>query len=445
MKFSKDIARGREKFAPLPEQLVLKSARVIDPEQGIDDLFDLAIENGVIKSVEKDATISPDFSGEVLDLSGKVITPGWLDLHAHLREPGREDEETIESGALAAANGGFTAVCCMSDTNPAIDTQEIIQYIKDRARGLLVEVLPVAAATKKREGQELTEILDLVGQGAAAISDDPHPILKSEIMRRVLEYSRMIPIPVIVNAEDASMTGKGYLHEGFVSTRLGLGGMPSVAEDLMIGRDLLLSEYTGGLLHISHISTKKAVELIHGAKQRGVKVTADVTPHHLALTDEAVLGFDTNTKVNPPLRSEEDRQALIEGLRKGIIDVIASDHSPHSWEEKASEFIYAPFGVVGLETALSVASTVLCHQAGMDIKELIPKFAVNPYRVLGKTPPAVAAGQPANLTILDPSARWTLSEKNLLSKSHNTPFIGWEMQGKPFGVINKGQMFFSAR
>ncbi|RMH83816.1 MAG: dihydroorotase [Calditrichaeota bacterium] len=383
------------------------------------------------------------FSGEVMEVTGKVISPGWMDMHVHLREPGREDEETVASGSLAAANGGFTAVCCMPNTSPPIDSQEIIQYIKDRAEGALVDVHPIAAITKGREGKELTEILELAEQGAVAISDDGSPVMSAEIMRRALEYTRMVDIPVIGHEEDNTMTVNAHINEGFVSTCLGLRGMPSVAEEVMIARDIMLAEYTGGRFHVAHLSTRRGVELVREAKARGIPVTAEATPHHFTLTEEAVRGFDTNTKMSPPLRTEEDRQAILEGLQDNTIEVIATDHAPHSWEEKASEFIYAPFGIIGLETALGLSLTQLVKPGLLSLKDLIAKFTLHPYHILRLEPPAIRKGQPANLTIFDPAAEWRYDVTRGLSKSQNSPFQGWEFTGRPHAVINHNQIFFS--
>ena len=441
MKFTKDVSKGQEGFQKLPEKLILKHARVIDPGQNLDDVLDIYLVNGVIERVEK---IDPlNFDGEVLDLDGKLVSPGWMDMHVHLREPGREDEETIKSGSLTAANGGFTALCCMPDTMPAIDTQEIILYIKDRARGSLVEVHPIGAITKKREGLELAEILDLVEQGAVAISDDTVPVMSAEIMRRALEYSRMAGIPVVAFEEDTTMTSSSYMNEGYTSTCLGLEGIPSVAEEIMIARDIMLTEYSGSRLHIAHISTRKGVELVRQAKAQGIAVTAEVTPHHIALTEESVRSFDTNTKVRPPLRTGEDVEALLEGLRDGTIDAIACDHSPHAWEEIASEYIYAPFGVIGLETALGISVGELVHKKVLDIAGLITKYAINPYRILGLPYPAIMKGHLANLSIFDLDAEWKFDPARSLSKSSNSPFVGRRLKGKPFAVINNRQYFRS--
>ena len=441
MKLTKDVIVSRKGFDPLPDRLLLKGGRVIDPEEGIDDVRDVVIEQG--KIVEVGRLTDEHFEGEVLDCRGKIVTPGWLDMHVHLREPGSEGKETIASGSLAAANGGFTAVCCMPNTNPPIDSQEMIQYIKDRSKGSLVNVHPIACISKNREGKELSEILELVEQGAVAISDDGSPVMSAELMRRALEYSKMVNIPVIGHEEEISMTSGGDMHEGFVSTSLGLHGMPSVAEEIMISRDIMLAEYTGGRFHVAHLSTGKGVELVREAKARGIQVTAEATPHHFTLNEEAVLGYNTNTKMNPPLRSEEDRLSIIEGLKDGTIDAIATDHAPHSYEEKVMEYIYAPFGVVGLETALGLAVTELVQKNHFEWVQLVRLFAVNPYRILNLPVPLIRRGMAANLTLFDPEAKWTVRAEKFLSKSSNSPFLGWELIGKPVAVINNNQIFKS--
>ncbi len=387
MKLTKNVIISRKGYQPLSSPILLKGGIVVDPLLKLNEQKDVRIENGYITQIGQ---IDPkNFKGEVVDCRKKVISPGWLDMHVHLREPGYEGKETIATGSLAAANGGFTAVCCMPNTHPPIDTQEIIQYIKDRSKGSLVNVFPIAAITKNREGKELAEILELIEQGAVAVSDDGNPVMSAEIMRRALEYSKMVDVPVIGHEEDIHMTAGGDMNEGFVSTCQGLNGMPPVAEEIMIARDIMLAEYTGGRFHVAHISTAKSVELVRQAKSKGIKVTCEVTPHHFTLTDEAVRTFDTNTKMNPPLRTESDRLALCEGLKDGTIDVIASDHAPHSFEEKEAEYIYAPFGIIGLETSMGLALTQLYHQKYVTLEQLIYKFAVRPYQILNLNCPEI--------------------------------------------------------
>ncbi len=430
MKLTKTVIISRKAYQSVPRRLLLKNARIIDPSRDVDMRGDIVIQDGVITQVGQ--VNEAAFEGRIIDLTGKVVSPGWMDMHTHLREPGREDEETIESGMLAAANGGFTTVCCMPNTQPPIDTQEIIQYIKDRSRNALVDVHPIAAITKGREGKELTEILELVEQGAVAISDDGSPVMSAEMMRRALEYSRMVDVPVIGHEEDITMTEGGDINEGYTSTCLGLGGIPTVAEDIMVARDIMLAEYTGARFHVAHLSSGKSVELVRQAKAKGIRVTAEATPHHFSLTEEAVRSFDTNTKMNPPLRTEADRRALLEGLKDGTIEVIATDHAPHSWEEKEAEYQRAPFGIIGLETALGVSLTHLYHTGVLTLVQIIEKFAVNPYRILNLPIPGIQPDVPANLTVFDPEAEWQVKEERFLSKSSNSPFIGHRLKGNHF-------------
>lgn len=441
MKLTKNVIITRKGFQLLPKKLLLKNAQIIDPGQKLNKKGDILLEDNRIVAVGN--LESEGFGGEIIDLQGKIISPGWMDMHVHLREPGREDEETIESGTLAAANGGFTSVCCMPNTEPPIDSQEIIQYIKDRSRDSLVNVYPIAAITKRREGKELSEILELIEQGAVAISDDGSPVMSAELMRRALEYARMPGVPVIGHEEDITMTNNGCINEGFVSTCLGLGGIPTVSEDIMVARDIMLAEYTNGIFHVAHISSKNSVELVRQAKQKGIRITAEATPHHFTLTEEAVRGFETNTKMNPPLRTEADRDAVLQGISDGTIDVIATDHAPHSWEEKAAEYIHAPFGIVGLETALGLMISELVEKDIVNLDQLIVKVALNPYKILNLEPPSIQKGRMPNLTIFDPTATWTVNSKKFLSKSHNSPFLGRKLQGKPFMVINNGMFFKS--
>lgn len=441
MRLTKNVLIYKKDFQNLPEKILLKNGHLIDPANQLDKKGDILIEDGVITAIDK-IEIN-NFDGEMIDLAGKIVSPGWMDMHVHLREPGREDEETVKSGCLAAANGGFTAVCCMPNTEPPIDSQEIIQYLKDRSNELLVDVHPIAAITKNQKGEELAEMLELVEQGAVAISDDGHPVMSAEIMRRALEYSKMVDIPVIGHEEDKTMTENGHMNEGFVSTRLGLRGMPSVAEEIMIARDIMLAEYTGGRFHVAHISTKGSVELVRKAKAKGIKVTAEATPHHFVLNEKAVIGYDTYAKMNPPLRSEEDRQAVVKGLQDETIDVIATDHAPHSWEEKATEFIQAPFGIIGSETALGLSLNNLLHKDILDMKSLINKFVSHPYRILNLDSPGLKKANMANMTILDPELEWTVDMKNFLSKSTNSPFVGMKLKGRPYAIINNNKIFIS--
>lgn len=441
MKLTKNVVASTKGYQPLPKRLLLKGGEIIDPKRKVNEKIDVVIENGKIVAIEK--VDSKVFNGQIIDCTDFIISPGWMDMHVHLREPGFEGKETIATGSLAAANGGFTSICCMPNTSPAIDNQEIIQYIKDRTEGSLVDVYPVAAITKDRQGKELSEILELVEQGAVAISDDGNPVMSAEMMRRALEYSKMMDIPVIGHEEDTNMTAGGDINEGFVSTCLGLHGIPPVAEEIMIARDIMLAEYTGARLHIAHISTAKAVDLVRQGKVRDINVTAEAAPHHFTLNDESLRSFDTNLKMNPPLRTEKDREAITDGLADGTIDTIASDHAPHSFEEKEAEFIYAPFGIIGLETALGLSISQLVEKKILSLRDLVAKYTTHPYEILNLPVPKVEKNMTANLTIFHPNLEWEVLQGKFLSKSSNSPYVGWKLKGKPIAVINNGQIFKS--
>ncbi len=422
--------------------LHLKGGRLIDPSTGTDTLQDLHIVDGRIEKIG--TSIGPK-GAETVDLKGKWVVPGLIDIHVHLREPGFEHKETIESGCTSAREGGFTAVCCMPNTNPAIDDESVARYVRQKGREVLegmVDVYPIAAATKGRHGEELAPIAELVDAGAVGLSDDGAPIANAEIMRRVLEYSSMFGIAVIQHAEEPTMTKGGCVNEGFVSTRAGLPGIPSVAEELCIARDLLLLGYVPkARYHVAHISTRGAIELVREGKRKGLAVTSEVTPHHFTLTDEAVLSYDTNTKMNPPLRTKDDVQAVLEGLRDGTIDVIATDHAPHTIDEKEVEYTVAPFGIVGLETAVGLTLTHLVKTGLLTPIQAIAKMTTNARAVVGLPQVRFEAGQPANLSLIDPELTWTVDAASLRSKSKNTPYGGHRLTGRAVGVINNGRMY----
>ncbi|MCX6136031.1 MAG: dihydroorotase [Ignavibacteriales bacterium] len=420
------------------QPVLMQNARVIDPQQSIDQKMDLLIENGKISALGNNLVVPKGCLVE--DLSGLVVAPGFVDMHVHLREPGFEHKETIESGTLSAMYGGFTAVCCMPNTNPTIDDESMVRFVHSQGKCVhngVVDVYPVAAVTKKREGKELSAIAELVQAGAVGLSDDGAPVYDAEIMRRALEYAGMFDVPIMQHCEDPSLVRGGAMNEGFVATELGLPGMPHIAEEIMIARDIMLAEYTGSRYHVSHMSSAGSVELVRAAKKKGIRVTAEVTPHHFSLTDDAVRSFDTNTKMNPPLRTQKDIDALKEGLRDGTIDVIATDHAPHSLDEKEVDYLQAPFGIVGLETSFSLCMTELVEPGILTLAQLIEKLSVNPRRII-KKPALVKEGENAILTILDLSCRWTLELEDLHSKSKNTPFAGRMMLGKARGIVNNG-------
>lgn len=434
-------AIGRAGLRPA-QKILLRRGQIIDGNEKYQGRFDLLVIDGKIVDLRPEISLPTDFDGEVLDLNNKLIFPGFLDLHVHFREPGREDEETLLSGAAAAMAGGFTAVCTMPNTQPVTDSREIVDFITESMKDHLVTVYPVAAITRGQRGEELVEMAELVDAGVVAFSDDGKSVANSLVLRRALEYARMFNIPIIEHCEDSALAQEGVMHEGFVSTNLGLPGIPSIAEDVIVARDIMLAEYTKSKIHIAHISTKGAVELVRRAKEKGIAVTAEATPHHFSLTDEAVKSFDTNLKMNPPLRNEEHVQAIIDGLKDGTIDAIATDHAPHSIEEKETEFAAAPFGIIGLETAVGLIIEKLVKPKILNWQQIAVKLCRNPYRILGLPEPQIAIGQPANLTIIDPDATWTVDKTKFKSRSRNTPFHGWKLTGKVMGVVNNGYYFF---
>ncbi len=426
-------------------EFILAGGRIIDPASKLNKIGDIYIGKGRVLEIETKKLIPKNklkFSHEIIDVYGKIVIPGLIDMHTHLREPGREDEETIYSGSLSAVAGGFTSICCMPNTDPPIDDQESVKFIYEKAKSARCRVFSIAGATKGLKGEELTEIADLVKAGAVAISDDGRPIYDSVIMRYALEYSKMYDIPVISHCEDLSLSSDGVMNEGFVSTLLGLRGIPSVAEEVMVARDIILAEYTGAKLHIAHVSTKGSVELIREAKKRKIKITCEVTPHHFSLTDEVIKNFNTNAKVNPPLRTRKDIEALKKGLKDGTIDCIATDHAPHSIEEKDVEFDAAPFGMVGLETALGLVTTELVETKILSWYEAIAKLTANPARILKFNAGQIKVGMPADLTVIDPGINWTVDPKDFKSKSRNSPFGGRRLKGKAYLTIVEGKIVY---
>jgi len=417
--------------------ILLKNGTIIDPGAGGTRVLDVLILDGKIVQVAEGID-----GGEipVYDCSGKLISPGWMDMHVHLREPGFEYKETIETGCRAALFGGFTAVACMPNTEPPIHTRDVAEFIIDRARATSVDVYPIACVSKRRAGKELTEMADLVQGGAVAFSDDGAPIQDAGLMRRALEYSSMLERPIINHMEELTLNPHGHMHEGEVSTRLGLAGIPAAAEEVMIARDVLLAEATRGHVHVAHISTARGVQLVRDAKARGIRVTAEVCPHHFALTDGAVEtnDFSTHLKMHPPLRTQADVDGIKEGLRDGTIDAICTDHAPHAAFEKEVEFIDAPFGIIGLETAWGLIGRELIEPGVLTVPEAIEKITTAPRQILGVPIPQVAEGSLANLTVFDAETRWTFEERHIRSKSRNTPFIGAMMVGRAWATYNRG-------
>ncbi|HBG47843.1 MAG TPA: dihydroorotase [Deltaproteobacteria bacterium] len=425
-------------------RLVIRGGRLVDPAQNIDGFYNIYIMGGRVASVKKaEADTSEVGPGvEAIDATGKVVMPGFIDAHAHLREPGYEYKEDIRTGSLAASAGGFTAVMCMANTKPVNDNESVTRYILRRAEEAGCRVYPIGALSVGQKGERLTEMAELKAAGCVAVSDDGVPVVDSAFMRRALEYSLIVNIPVISHAEEPSLVGGGVMNEGEVATRLGLRGIPNAAEDAMVARDITLSELTGGRLHVAHVSTKGAVELIRRAKERGVKVTAEVTPHHLALTDKAVSGYDTNAKMSPPLRSVEDVEALRIGVKDGTIDCIATDHAPHSIIEKDVEFDKASNGIIGLETAFSVVYGLV--EAGiLTLSQVVKAMSTNPAKVFKLEGGRLSVGSQADITIVDLGQRWKVEPRELKSKSKNTPWAGLELKAVVLKTIVAGNVKFS--
>lgn len=421
--------------------ILIKGGRVIDPAQGVDGQFDVLIENGRIAKVGQNLA-GQNFSGQVIDAAGKLVVPGLIDIHVHLRDPGYEYKEDIQSGTQAAVVGGFTSVACMPNTNPVNDNKAVSLYIRHRAQEVgLANVFPIGAITKGLKGESMAEMGELREAGCLALSDDGKPVNNSELMRRALEYSRPFGLTLITHAEDLSLVGEGVMNEGFVATELGLKGIPWVAEDAATARDIMLAEFTGGKLHVAHVSTKGSVELVRQAKKRGVQVTCEATPHHFTLTDEAVRGYETNAKMNPPLRSAEDVAAIRAGLADGTIDAIATDHAPHHFDEKNVEFNIALNGIVGLESALPL-TLELVKEGVLSMPQAIRLLTCGPAQALGIPRGTLAEGVSADVTIIDPELSWTLEADKLASKSKNTPFDGWIMQGAATHTLVAGKVVY---
>jgi len=423
-------------------KLILKGGRIIDPVRNMDLVADLLIEKGRIgRIVEagKDAA-KPGKDAEVIDVTGMVVAPGLIDMHTHLREPGYEYKETVRSGALAAVAGGFTSIACMPNTHPVNDTRAITEFIlRQAAAAGLANVFPVACISKGSEGKVLSEFGDLKDAGAVAFSDDGKPVASSGLMRSAMEYAASFDAPVISHCEDCSLVSDGLMNESFVSTELGLRGIPNIAEDIMVARDIAIAEYTGMPVHIAHVSTRGSVRLIREAKARGVPVTAETAPHYFTLTDEALRGYDTALKVNPPLRAAADVTAVREGLRDGTIDAIASDHAPHSSIEKDVEFEYASSGMIGLETSLGL-SLELVREGVLSLSQLILKMSANPAAILRIAKGGLTPGADADVTVIDPGRSWRVDVKTFRSKSRNSPFDGRKMKGKAVLTIVSGEI-----
>jgi dihydroorotase len=418
--------------------LLLRSGRVIDPSQNLDRAADLWVRDGTILGVGPQPAAAAD---RTIDCTGLIVAPGLIDMHVHLREPGREEDETIATGTAAAVAGGVTSVACMPNTEPAIDSRSDAEFVILQAkRAGNCNVFPIGAVTKNREGKELAELGGLVEGGAVAFTDDGSPVYSAEIMRRALEYCKMLGRAVLVHAEILELTQGGVMNEGFVSTQLGLRGMPAVAEDIMIYRDIVLAELTGGRVHILHVSTAGGVDLIRQGIARGVRVSGEACPHHFLLTDESLRSFDSNFKMSPPLRTQRDVDAVLAGLKDGTLSVLATDHAPHAPEKKERELDQAPNGIVGLETFLPLCVTHLVEPGHLSWPQMLAKMTVNPAKVLGVDRGTLQPGRPADVTVIDPRAKWTIDAGQFRSKSRNTPFGGWQVTGRAVATIVGGEV-----
>ena len=424
--------------------LLIQGGRVLSPEDSLDADLDVLIEDGVVREI---APSRPASSGETVDARGQVVAPGFIDLHVHLREPGGEVSETLETGLAAAVAGGFTAVCPMPNTRPVNDRAESTRALIERSRGLgLARVFPIAAVSMGSEGQSLTDFAALVEAGAVAFSDDGRPVKTAGLMRRALEASRPLEAAIIDHCEDASLSGHGAMNEGPAAERLRIRGIPTSSEDVCVARDLVLAESTGARLHVAHLSTRGSLEMVRAAKRRGVRVTCEVTPHHALLTDEAVAEYGTNAKMNPPLRSAEDVEALAAGIADGTVDAIATDHAPHAQELKQKPIEEAPFGVIGLETAVGLALTHLVHTGRISLWQLVVLMSSNPARIINPSGNLrlgrLKVGGPADLTVIDPNLEWTYSAAEGRSKSRNSPFDGWKLKGTVTATIVSGKIVY---
>lgn len=418
--------------------LLIKNVKPVGNGFEGDETLDLRIKDGVIDEIASGLNTQEDEN--VFDGNGAYVSGGWMDMHVHFREPGYEHKETIETGCRSAMFGGFTEVACMPNTKPAIHTRDVVEFIKNKSKNQLVEVHPIGCVTKERAGKSIAEMADMKNGGAVAFSDDGDPVYNSQVMRVALDYSSMLGVPIINHEEDLNLSRPGHMHEGEVSARLGLDGSPAIAEEVMIARDILLAGFTGGHIHVAHISTRKAVDLVRKAKAEGLNVTTEVCTHHFDLTDEEVerRKFDTYVKMHPPLRTQDDVEAMIEGLADGTIDVICTDHAPHSIEEKEVEFIYAPNGIIGLDTAWSICVERLLKPGFLNLSQILEKLVQNPRNILNLDVPRLERGNKANLTLFNKDEEWIYSAGEVRSKSKNSPYIGEKLTGRAIAVYNKG-------
>lgn len=422
--------------------ILLRNLRVVDPEGGERGICDLWIKDGILEAMAPSLPVADALTA---DLEGAAVMPGFFDMHVHLREPGGEDAETIRSGALAGARGGFTGLACMPNSPIRIDTRAVLDLIFARAREACgTQVHPVAAMTRGLEGKELTEMAELKAAGAVGVSDDGFAVENSEVCRRGMEYARMVGLPVLCHCEDKDLKGLGVMHEGYWSTVLGLRGIPSASEEIGVARDLALAKLTGCAVHICHMSTRGSVELVRRAKEKGLRVTAETAPHYLTLTDECLRTYDSSFKMNPPLRTQADIAALRSAVKDGTCDVIATDHAPHPPESKDGELDQAPFGVIGLETSFGVSYKAMVEQERMPLEDLVRRMSVAPRRILGLPGGRLEIGRPADLTVIDPAWEWTVDAAHFASMGRNCPFHGWTLKGKVFMTVSQGKVTHAA-
>ncbi|MEQ1947488.1 MAG: dihydroorotase [Bryobacteraceae bacterium] len=422
--------------------LLIKNGRVIDPNSDHDAVADVLITDGIITGVGQNLTAA---GAEIFDATGMIVAPGFIDMHVHLREPGFEHSETIETGSRAAAAGGFTSICPMPNTAPVNDSKTVTTYIVERARRhAVVNVFPIGAITKGSAGEELAAIGSMKQAGAVAISDDGRPVMNARVMRRAMEFAKGFNIPVINHCEDLHLSAGGDMHEGLESVRLGLRGIPGVSEDVMVARDILLAELTGARYHVAHISSAHSVAMVAYAKARGLAVTAEATPHHLTLSDTDMTPYDSSFKMKPPLRSRKDVNGVVEGIVSGAVEVIATDHAPHPGDEKMQEFERCPFGILGLETAIGISLEQLVHNGKISLRRLVELFTVNPARVLGINRGTLAASAPGDVTVFSTDNEWTYDVNKSFSKSRNTPFDGKTFRGGPLATIVNGEIVWRA-
>lgn len=420
----------------------IKNGRIIDPSQAIDRVDELWLRKGKVLAIG--APPEGVQADVIIDAEGLIVAPGLIDAHVHLREPGNEEDETIATGASSALAGGLTSVACMPNTRPPIDNQAAAEFVVSQARrARKANVYPVGAVSKNREGKELAELGQLVAGGAVGFTDDGAPVASASLMRRALEYASMFDRVVMQHCQVPELTVGGVMNEGFESTRLGIPGMPAAAEDIMVARDIRLAEITGGRLHIQHLSTSRSVELVREGKARGIKVTAEACPHHFTLTDECLRTFDSNFKMNPPLRTRADIESVIEGLKDGTIELLATDHAPHSPEKKMRELDQAPFGIVGLETLLPITILALIEPGHLTWPEVVSKLTIHPARLLGIPKGTLVVGADADVTLIDPDLSWTIDPSRFLSKSRNTPYGGWNVRGRAHTVIVAGEIRYT--